>query len=200
MGQRHYDVLYAGELVEGADGEAVKARLAALFKTDVAGIARLFSGETLVIKRALDEETAQRYREAMRHAGALCRLRVAADTPPAAPPEGSLASATVLPAGSLLPQPPKITPLEFNLEGLTIAPPGVQLVEWPAPIPAPLPDVSGITLAPPGERLVEAKPIAPVALPDVSRIDLAPPGSDLVSPGELPSPPAPPSAGSFELV
>jgi hypothetical protein len=195
---RRYDVLFSGELVPGVDRETAKARLAALFKTDVSGLGRLFSGETIVIKKGLDEATAHRYREAMKQAGAVCRVRPSIPASPAAP-AGSLATATVLPPGSLLPQPPTVPPLEFDLAGLTIAPPGVQLIDHPAPKSVSLPDISGITLAAPGEVLVAPPAVAAAPLPDISAITLAPPGSEVLRENERPVAPPPPAAPALDL-
>lgn len=186
MDPRLYDVLFSGELVAGTAPAEVKRRLAALFKSDAAAIERLFSGQTVVIKKGVDESTAARYREALRQAGAVCEVRAVASAPAAeqppvrevsssqpavsggqggqthesareaepAPAE-SLASAAILPAGTLLPQPPAIEPPRYDLHGLSLAEAGVDLTT-PEPAPArALPDISGISLAPVGSDLAD---------------------------------------------
>ena len=158
MDDRRYDVTFDGELLPDADPAEVRLRLAALFKSDAAAIERLFSGGTVVIKKGVDEATAFRYRDAMRQAGAVCRVRpVPADAAGAAreEPASDLASAAILPAGELLPQPPSVATPHFDLDGLSIAAVGVDLVEAVAVAHPPLPDISGITLAPPGSDLIE---------------------------------------------
>lgn len=182
MDPRLYDVLFSGELVAGTVPAEVKRRLAALFKSDASAIERLFSGQTVVIKKGVDESTAARYREALRQAGAVCEVRAVASAPssardvPSSPPavsgQGggrshesaretspapaeSLAAAAILPAGTLLPQPPAIEPPQYDLHGLSLSEAGVDLTT-PQPAPArALPDISGISLAPVGSDLVD---------------------------------------------
>jgi hypothetical protein len=159
MDTRRYDVIFSGELVEGSNPAEVRRRLAALFKSDEAAVERLFSGQAVVIKKAVDEATAARYREAMRQAGAVCRLRIEGDvaaTEATASPvvgEGSLAGVAILPAGELLPQSPQVEPPHFDLDGFSLAAIGVDLAPPSTVAPRPLPDISGITLAPPGSDL-----------------------------------------------
>ena len=200
MDERRYDVLFSGELAAGVDRETAMARLAILFKTNQAGIGRLFRSDTIVIKKGLDEETAYRYREAMRQAGAVCHIRPSAPAPSAIGPANSLATATVLPPGSLLPQPPRVPPLEFDFAGLSVDPPGVQLIDQPPPKSARIPDTSGMTLGLPGDVLVVPTAVVAAPIPDTSRMSLAPAGSDLLPAGERPAIPPPPAAGAFELL
>lgn len=158
MDTRRYDVIFNGELVEDSDPAEVRRRLAALFKSDAAAIERLFSGQAVAIKKGVDEATAARYRDAMRQAGALCRLRAEGDSteaeaePPSAA-ESGLAGVAILPAGELLPQSPPVDPPHFDLDGFSLAALGVDLAPPSTVPPRPLPDISGITLAPPGSDL-----------------------------------------------
>ncbi len=161
MDTRRYDVVFSGELVEDSDPAEVRRRLAVLFKSDAAAIERLFSGPAVVIKKDVDEATAARYRDALRQAGALCRLRVEGDVSGEAAEEtasaaaGSLAGVAILPAGELLPQTPPVEPPHFDLEGFSLAALGVDLAPPLTVSPRPLPDISGITLAPPGSDLID---------------------------------------------
>lgn len=154
MDRRLYDVVFAGELLPDTDPAEAKRRLAALFRSDAATIERLFSrGAAVVLKKGVDEATAFRYRDAMRQAGAVCEVRpAAADSGPV--PASDLASAAILPAGELLPQPPPVEAPHFDLDGLSLAALGENLTGPPAAAPVPLPDVSRITLAPPGADLL----------------------------------------------
>lgn len=56
------------------DPAVARENLARLFKQPVERLEKLFSGERVVIKRGLDEATAQKYRDALRQAGAICAL------------------------------------------------------------------------------------------------------------------------------
>lgn len=193
-----FDLVFSGELIEGHDADGVRRNLQTLFRSDEAAIARLFSGKPVIIKKGLDEASAARYQAALRKAGARCELRSAANPPLQAPePAGDLASATVLPPGSILPQPPVMAPPEFSFTGLSVAASGETLVDPPAAVTPQLPDLTGLEVAPVGEDLVTPAETMPAPLPDISGITLAPPGTAVLRPGEgaRPSvpPPVPPS-------
>lgn len=74
MSAYQYRIVFDGELVPGFPLETVKANLARLFKSDAAKIERLFGNGPVNIKRDLGEEVAQRYLQALRHAGAQARI------------------------------------------------------------------------------------------------------------------------------
>ena len=60
-----YEIAFSGELVPGAQLEAVQANLAKLFQADAQRIAQLFSGRRVVIKNNLDEAAAEKYRSTL---------------------------------------------------------------------------------------------------------------------------------------
>ena len=83
MDESLYEVTFSGEIQEGARLDEVKARLGKLFKADEVMIARLFSGKTVVIKKNLSAEAADKYSIAITKAGAVCDLvLMPADTVP----------------------------------------------------------------------------------------------------------------------
>lgn len=151
-----YDVMFSGELAQGADPALVRQRLAALFRIDAAAVERLFTGSPLVIRKAVEEGVAMRYQQAMRQAGAVCTLREAAPAQislPSGRPESAdfapdLASAILLPPGTPFPPSPVARPSVFDFSSLTLAEPGVDLIPPRRVVPAPVPDVSGISLLP----------------------------------------------------
>jgi hypothetical protein len=69
-----YRLVYSAELNEGQHAAVVKKRLAAILKLDDARMDVLFSGKSVVVKKATDEKTAIRYQEVFNKAGA--RLRI----------------------------------------------------------------------------------------------------------------------------
>ena len=69
-----FQVVFDGQLVEGADPDRVKAAIAKMFNTDVARVEPLFSGRRAVIKRDLDEATARKYRAGFERAGAVVHI------------------------------------------------------------------------------------------------------------------------------
>ena len=75
MGEKRFRVMFRGELAPGSEPGEVKAKLAGLFKTDVSKIERLFCGKPVVIKKDLDEPTAEKYRGALEKCGAIALVQ-----------------------------------------------------------------------------------------------------------------------------
>ena len=69
-----YDILFAGELLPGAEPAQVRARLQGLFRLSDQAAARLFTGQPWALKRGLDRAQAERLREVFLAAGAVARL------------------------------------------------------------------------------------------------------------------------------
>jgi hypothetical protein len=74
MNELLYEVIFSGQIQEGAELNEVKARIATMFKADEVTIARLFSGKPVVIKKNLTAEAADKYSIAFTKAGAICEL------------------------------------------------------------------------------------------------------------------------------
>jgi len=74
MAATKYRVLMTGELAQGKSIDAVKPRLAKLFKTTPEKIDELLKRNNVVIKKDADLETAQKYVRAIESAGAVCRM------------------------------------------------------------------------------------------------------------------------------
>jgi len=71
---RRYKVTFNGKIVEGRQCEDVKRHLRALLKTEQTKVERLFSNACMVIKQDVDYETALKYLDAFKRAGAICEL------------------------------------------------------------------------------------------------------------------------------
>jgi hypothetical protein len=69
-----YKVIFNGKTVDGCQCKDVKRHLGALLKTDQDKIDRLFSGRWVVIKRDVDYQTALKYLNVFKQAGAICEL------------------------------------------------------------------------------------------------------------------------------
>jgi len=86
MNESLYEVAFSGQIQEGAELDAVKARIGKIFKADEATMVKLFSGKRIVIKKNLSTEAADKYSMAFAKAGAICELTLmSADTAPSAP-------------------------------------------------------------------------------------------------------------------
>ncbi|WP_438951312.1 hypothetical protein [Porticoccus sp.] len=75
MSDRRFEVIFLGDVVPGQSLPEVKSRLAKLFGAPPAKVEQMFSGRPVVIKRDLDEEAAEHYRNALKEAGALVDIR-----------------------------------------------------------------------------------------------------------------------------
>ncbi len=162
MTDAHFEVAFSGQLVDGADAARVKENLAKLFKTTPDKLGGLFSGQRVVIKKALDEAGARKYEAAMRSAGAIAEVvDTAAPAAPAAaapqtqPTPASRAPASVATATSPEDRRPLSRPNQ-DTSGLSMAEPGATLVE-PKVVEEPHYDLNGLTLDAPGTMLTTPK-------------------------------------------
>ncbi len=179
-----YDIVFEGRITPGASPEAVQARLAALFKTEAEAIARLFSGRRYVIKKGLDSETARKYLNVLEKYGAVCELVEKRE------PSGM----TLAPPGSVLAKPPQIGSPDIDIDDLSMAAPGEDILEdYSIPAPPPL-DISAMSVAPPGETIEELAGIPPLPPPAPGKFDIAEPGALLVEQAPTVSGPVPESA------
>jgi len=166
-----FDILFTGALVPGTDPSEARRHIQELFRLSDEKADRLFGGHAVTIKRGVDGDTAARYRERFRAAGALLEIVPAgeaerpSDEPGAAPPSAA-SPGSAAEGGSL-----------------SLAPPGALLGEPPDPSAdrSARPDTSHLTLAADGWTLADCAPPrdAPPP-PDTShlRIEPRPPDSD----------------------
>lgn len=73
MTSDQYKIVFDGELMPGMAADAVKSNLIRLFKSDTSSIERLFGHGPVNIKRDLSGPEADRYLQALHHAGAKAR-------------------------------------------------------------------------------------------------------------------------------
>ncbi|SDT56477.1 DUF805 domain-containing protein [Pseudomonas granadensis] len=74
MSEPRYKIVFDGALQPGVDLSTAKLNLADLFKSDVAGIERLFTGRTVALKRDLSHSDAQTYLQALNKTGIDARI------------------------------------------------------------------------------------------------------------------------------
>ncbi len=99
-----YNVVFEGKIMPGKDLQLVKDRLKELMKTDDEGIERLFTGKPVVVRKNLEKETAEKYRNAFAKAGAMCE--VSPEPAPQAAPD-PVAAPAVPDTLKDVPEPPK---------------------------------------------------------------------------------------------
>lgn len=69
-----YRLVFAGEVAEGQHAAVVKKRLAGVLKLNDARMAVLFSGKSVVVKKAVDADNAARYQAVFAKAGAVLQV------------------------------------------------------------------------------------------------------------------------------
>ena len=197
MAEPGFQIVFDGQLVEGADPAQVKANIAKLFKMEVAKVEPLFSGRPTVVKRGLDDASAQKYRIAFERAGAVATIvdpnemassgaapapvaPPSAESPPANAQDGEDEGPSRLEIAEASRAPPPLIArgLPSAPDDMTMADPGALLMDEPSTVEAPSIDTSHLTLSEPGVNLVEHEKVAAPEF-DLSDFDLAPPGTAL---------------------
>lgn len=102
MASDTYTVIFEGKIKPGHELVQVQARMASLFRADVARIQQLFRNAPTVIKRGVSQQDALKYKQALEQAGALCRIvpeqSAAQPTPPPIVPTPPAAQTRAAPA------------------------------------------------------------------------------------------------------
>lgn len=173
-----FEVVFHGQVRPGVDAAQARARIGQLFQVDDRQLDVLFSGRRIVIKQGLDEAAAEKYRQAIERAGALCEVQPvgtvqrASPTPPVAS-HPSPATATPVPERGPVPRD------EFMAAFVNVEAPNLPLAELGADMQdsyrdyAPLDiDLSAFTLAPVGSDLEQLASEPPPAAPDTSHLQI----------------------------
>jgi hypothetical protein len=200
MESDQYNVIFFGRIFPGRDPDEVRGRIGEMFHLGGEQLDKLFSGARIAIKKDLDLQTAQRYRDAFQNAGAMVELKRSEPTAAAADPA---------PAPRPVPEAPKAPAAAIDEQGLTLLPPrSGSLAEFAQEAePAPIPDLSHLDMAAVGSDLDQKSQPTPALELDLSGLGLEPPGADLDPDYEPPAPlqvdtealsAAPPNTGSLE--
>jgi hypothetical protein len=201
VSENSYVVAFSGVIAPGFEREQVKQNLAKLFKVELVRVEPMFSGKRVAIKAKLDKATALKYQAALKNAGAVCEVinmaaaaakpqpapaaKAAAPTSAAARPTPTTPQWQVDQPATLMP-PSEVKPLEVDLSGLSMAEPGVVLVEHQEKV-APAIPVAHLSMAERGSDLVEGKQLPDLQV-DLSGLSIAEPGVTLVEAKEVAAP------------
>lgn len=213
MSQEKFDLVFSGELVPGFALPQVKKNIQLLFRIDEAKTEALFSGRAIHLKKGLDAETANKYRVAIKKAGARVSIVESEEAPlpaqpavpvtatrtpsskvPTPPPAGG---ASVSPSGATLTTELGAQPLsppgphrEIEAPAFDLASPGADILpaDYKRPLAAVDVDTSALSVTPQGGYLVRPEELArPDAMPvSVPEIEVAPVGSDVLTAEERP--------------
>jgi uncharacterized protein YbjQ (UPF0145 family) len=89
-----YTVIFEGSVMPGKNAEMVKDRLKSVLKTDDQGIAKLFIGSPVAVRKNTDLATAEKYKQVFAAAGAFCEIRkdgaVETQPPPPTPRDSAM--------------------------------------------------------------------------------------------------------------
>jgi uncharacterized protein YbjQ (UPF0145 family) len=107
-----FNVIFKGELLPGVEPSAARKTVAQLLKVDAAKAQQLFSGQSTVLRRDVDRDTAEKIQRALKNAGAVCALAAlepaepaalaSEDVPPAAPQTGPPPGGITPPQGEVV--------------------------------------------------------------------------------------------------
>ena len=201
MAEGNYQVIFSGNIIDGAELDMVKRNVARVFKLDAEQVEKLFCGRRLILKKQIDQDTAEKYQAMMQRAGAICEVQnIAQAQKPTAPVNDALpetASSTTTPSeaisevdlaepGVTLIEHVEVPEANIDISGMDMAEVGIELIEHEV-VPEANIDISGIDMAEVGIQLVEHE-VVPEADIDVSGMDMAEVGIQLVAPKDIPEP------------
>ena len=201
MSEQHYELAFYGKLVAGSDLQQTKEQIAQLFKTNLAQVERMFTGQRVVIRNKLDAETARKYVIALSKRGAECQIErmgepgVAVNLDTATENMTAAANPQSAPAReAAAPSAPQVRAEQSTAASAPVAPkkkdakPGMSATGLPI-VGERVDAILGSThfdLAPVGTRMEDKKPEVVLDLHALDDVTLAPVGSELVEHKEKP--------------
>lgn len=169
-----FEIAFQGQVRSGVTQEQARARIGQLFQVGGEQLDVLFSGRRVVIKQGLDQAAAEKYRQAIERAGALCSIDPMERVSERAEPSAPAAPAATQPAASSVEPRDAYMAAFSNVEApdFGIAPVGTDMQdEYNAFTPLPI-DLSAFSLAPPGADLDQLKHSTDAVIPDTDHLTL----------------------------
>lgn len=174
MAKGNYQVIFSGKIIEHAELDMVKANIARVFNMPDERVDALFSGSRLILKKDLDQATAERYRLTLQRAGALCELEDTAAT---------VAVAEKLPVEKpITTAEPRVSQADEST--ISMADAGITLIES-APISDANIDTHDLDMAEAGITLIESASVADANI-DTHDLDMAEAGITLTESASIP--------------
>ncbi|EKF72957.1 hypothetical protein A11A3_16075 [Alcanivorax hongdengensis A-11-3] len=181
MSETRYQLVFSGQLVNGADPDTVKANLARLFKMDAARVETLFGGKPVVLKKDADQATAMKFRAVMKQAGAQCEMRPVASATTDAPVQESrppvASSAADVDQGEQNAELETVGTIRTGGTGFSgafsVADVGSDMDNSERAASPPAPDTSHLSLGQAGEELGQLPDERKTVTPDISHLSLS---------------------------
>lgn len=168
-----FEIVFQGQVKAGVVPEQARLRLGQLFQAGDQQLDILFSGRRIVIKQGLDQASAEKYRQAIERAGAVCLVEPMAEEPAGDAPSASPAPAEQSGTNKLVPRDQYMAAFsDVEAPEFDIAPLGADMQdEYRDFTPLPL-DLSALSLAPPGADLEEIKRNEQAVVPSIDHLKL----------------------------
>lgn len=168
-----FEIVFQGQVKAGVAPEQARLRLGQLFQAGDQQLDILFSGRRIVIKQGLDQASAEKYRQAIERAGAVCLVEPMAAEPAVDVPPASPAPAAQSGTNKLVPRDEYMAAFsDVEAPDFGIAPLGADMQdEYRDFTPLPL-DLSALSLAPPGADLDEIKRNEQAVAPRIDHLKL----------------------------
>ena len=181
MATGNYRVIFSGKIIEHADIDMVKNNVARVFSLPPERIEKLFSGKRIVLKKDIDQATAERYQTTLQRAGALCEVVTTPQDNPE--PKTQQAAMSVAEPGSQIGEHHEVAAAKIDTSDLDMAAPGITLVESQS-VPEANIDTGDIDMAEVGIILAEPKEFVEADI-NTSGLDMAEAGVVLVEAEEF---------------
>lgn len=173
-----FDIYFSGKILPDNDLENVKQQVGKVFKANESMLEQLFSGKAVKIKKAVDMDTAIKYRVKFREIGAIVDIRPRAaaavtSTDSSGQQDTQPDLSAVQPIAAEAPDKAVQTTATAVLDS-SLATPGSIIDETPEVPPAQI-NTDGFDLGPANQGSLEefAQPVEPAAIPDISNLDVS---------------------------
>lgn len=193
MSEEKYDLVFKGQLVKTVELDVAKRNLSALFKISPEKTEALFSGKPVVLKRNLDADVANKYRVAIKKAGALVDVVLSAPpvkNQPERPRGKAVFGARDLDQAEAEETKPVADTIEYTAPEKPAATANPEAQHRPEKqVRRDNAAASSLSLAPPGADVLSESERPTVETPDidVSGYTLKPEGGTLLNPDEYPA-------------
>jgi len=174
-----FDIYFSGKILPDNDLETVKQQVGKVFKANESMLEQLFSGKAVKIKKAVDMDTAIKYRVKFREIGAIVDIRPRAAAAATSTDSSAQQEDTEPDVSAVQPIAAEATDKAIQTTATaaldsSLATPGSIIDETPEVPPAQI-NTDDFDLGPANQGSLEefAQPVEPAAIPDISSLDIS---------------------------